>query len=189
MLRDPCTLTLLGIICVAGCGPSSTHGVSESVVGWTSSCGKGVPGIDEASVTQVTLKGGPPDGISFVVWSDLPKGGFAHGRSNVDCASYCADHRGQNGRSVEFQCAIRDGKVTPMRIAHCSYDLANGSLFLVSTKAASPRVAQLDVDVQDFPIDIEGLKKLSSVHPDIRDFFRNHHAATLDQEWPLPRTR
>ena len=182
MLRDSCTLSLLAIICVAGCGPSNTHGVSESVVGWTSSCSDGVPGIDEASVTKVTLKGGTPDGISFIVWSDLPKGGGVHGRSNVDCASYRADHRGKDGRSVEFQCAIRDGKVTPIRIAHGSYDLTNGSLFLVSTKAASPRVAQLDVDVQDFPIDIAGLKKLSSVHPDICDFFRNHHATTLDQE-------
>ena len=182
MLRGACTLSLLGIICVAGCGPSSTHGVSESVVGWTSSCGNGVPGIDEASVTKVTLKGGPPNGISFVVWSDLPNANFVHGRSKVDRASYRADHRGKDGRCVEFQCAIRDGKVTPIRIAHCNFDLANGSLFLVSTKQTPPLIAQLDVDVQDFPIDREGLKKLSSVHPDIREFFRNHHATTFDQE-------
>ena len=182
MFRDQLTFTLLGLICVAGCGSSGEHGLSESIAGWTSSSGSGVPGIDEASVTMVTLKGGPPDGIPFVVWSDLPNPSVAQGSSNANRASYRGSHRGTNGRRVEFQCAISDGNVTDIMIARRKYDLANGSLFLVSTKQNPPLVAQFDVDVQNFPRDKEGLKQLSRAQPDIGGFFKKCHAATLDPE-------
>jgi len=32
-----------------------------------------IPGIDEAYVSFITLKAGPPEGVTFVIWSDLSK--------------------------------------------------------------------------------------------------------------------
>lgn len=176
MLHGPRTLAVLGFIFVAGCAPSSVHGVSESAVGWTSSSAGGVSGVDEASVTMVTLKGETPNDTSFVVWSDLSGDSYAHGSSTANRAFYRGSHGGRDGRRVDFQCAIRDGKAPEITIARRSYDLSKGSLFLVSTKQNTLVVAQLHgIDVWNFPRDRDGLQRLARSQPEIGVFFQEHH--------------
>ena len=50
---------------------SQRYGISDGGASWTTMTSDPIPGIDAASVSEVTLYAGPPEGVSFVVLSDL----------------------------------------------------------------------------------------------------------------------
>jgi hypothetical protein len=143
---------LLALICIAGCEHKpAEQGVVQGGASWQSSATNPVPGIDEASVTFITLKAGPPQGVPFVVWSDLPNGTSGSGGGSAGGASYEGHHSATNGRRVEFRAKTTDGKSGSITIAGVDYDLAKGSLFLVSTRNDPPKVAQITFDLSGFP--------------------------------------
>ena len=166
---------LCALICIAGCGQRkpTEYGVARSEIGWTTSGTNPVPGIDEASVTFITLKAGPPEGVPFVVWSDLPNGSSGSGDGSARGASYEGRHSATDGRRVEFRAKTTDGKSGSITIAGVDYDLAMGSLFLVSTSDDPPKVAQISFDLSGFPKG-DALKELAKSNPQIRGFFEKH---------------
>jgi len=110
---------LLAIISFPGCGQSGTaYGVSESNAWWMSDAPNPVAGLDEAFVTLVALRAGPPDGLKFVVWSDLPGAVFSgRGEGSVRGASYEGHYRTRDGRHVDFAAKSTDGKTGSLTIA------------------------------------------------------------------------
>jgi hypothetical protein len=169
--------TLLGLICIAGCGPqkAAEYGVASSEISSTTSAAEPIPGIDEFSVTFVTLKAGPPDGLPFVVWSDLIGGSSGHGEGGVRGATYEGHHQASNGRRVDFHAKTSDGQAGCMTIAGVDYDLAKGSLFLVSGRQGPPKVAQISFDSTGFPkvggLRSDALRELANSKAEIRAFF------------------
>jgi hypothetical protein len=168
-------IPLIALICLAGCSQKSTaYGVSESNAFWSSNTASPVTGIDEASVTFVTLKAGPPDGLQFVVWSDLTNAvSSGHGEGSVRGAFYEGHHRANDGRRVDFRATTTDGKTGSITIAGVEYDFSNGSLFLISTHEDPPTIAQLSLDLGGLPT-ADSFKELAKSNPKVRGFFEKH---------------
>jgi hypothetical protein len=125
-------------------------------------------------VTFITLKAGSPEGVSFVVWSDLPNGASGSGGTDASGgASYTGHHQSAKGRRVEYRAKTTDGKSGSVTIGGTDYDLAKGSLFLVSTSFDPPKVAQISFDLSGFPKG-DALKEYAKSNPEIRDFFEKH---------------
>ena len=170
----PAGAVFLLLICLAGCGQEPTvYGTGGSAGSWSSSAADRIPGIDEASVTFITLKAGPPKGLPFVVWSDLANGNGGSGNGSAGGASYEGRHSASDGRRIEFRATTTGGNSGSITIAGVNYDLAKGSLFLVSARDDPPRVAQINFDLSGFP-EGDALKALAKSNPQIREFFEKH---------------
>jgi len=166
--------TLVAVICLAGCGQNGTvYGVSESNAFWASTTDDPVGGIAAASVSVITLKAGPPEGLPFVVWSDLAYEAAGRGEGSVRGASYEGHHRAKDGRRVDFHAKTTDGKTGRITIAGVDYDLSNGSLFLISTCQEPPTVAQIRFDLSGLQR-ADAAKGLAESNPRVRDFFEKN---------------
>jgi hypothetical protein len=164
----------LALICVAGCGGKGTvQGVTETDTSWSSSAANAVPGIDEGSVTFVTLKCGPPEGVSFVVWSDLPNGTGGRGEGSARGAFYQGYHRANDGRRIDFHGKTTDGRTGSINIAGVDYDFAKGTLFLISKQQDPPEVDQISFDPSGLQ-KVDAVKELAKSNPEIRTFFEKH---------------
>jgi hypothetical protein len=133
-----------------------------------------MPGIDAGSVSFITLNAGPPASVSFVVWSDLSNGAGGGGQGSARGATYEGRHSSNDGRRIEFRARTTDGKSGTITIAGVEYDLAKGSLFLVSSSDDPPRVAQITFDLSGFPKDSDALKEFAKSNSEIRGFFEKH---------------
>jgi hypothetical protein len=171
-IASTAVLVLIGI---AGCGHKPTaHGVKGGQTGWTSGVANPIPGIDEACVTFVELKCGPPEGVQFVIWSDTSNGA-GHGEGGVGGASYEGHHSAIGNRRIDFRAKTIDGITGSVTIAGVEYDLAKGSLFLVSTHAVPPTVTQFAFDLSSLPEGANELKEFAKATPQIRDYFEKHN--------------
>jgi hypothetical protein len=121
-----------------------------------------VPGIDEASIYAAR---------GFVVWGDFLGG--SGGRDSIDKDGLkCQAHlwNAQDSRRVEFTCETKDGTSGRATIEGKDYDLANGTLFLVSAQGGQYRVKQLKRDLSHLQSASE-LKEFGKNDPDIVGFF------------------
>jgi hypothetical protein len=163
------------LVCLSGCEHKpSAYGIAQSASSWTTSTADPTPGIDEASVTFVTLNAGPEEGVPFVVWSDLPNGSSGSGGGRTGGASYKGHHLATDGRRVEFHASTTDGKAGTITVADVRYDLAKGALFLVSTQHTPPKIAQITFDTTNFPKTRDQLIGLAKSNAEIRAFFEQH---------------
>lgn len=178
-----CLYTGLALVCLSGCGHKPTnYGIDDGGSSWITRVDDALPGIDAASVSVVTLKAGPPEGFRFVVWSDLPNGQDTAGGGRAGRASYAGQHRATDGRRIEFRAETTDGTTGSITIGDAVYDSTRGSLFLVSTQNDSCKVAQLDMDLHNFPKHQDQLIALAQSTEAIHRFFEEHnHKASHDQ--------
>jgi hypothetical protein len=153
--------------------------------------GKGplVPGIDycyysAASYMEVEGPGPPHPAFVVFVWGDFPTGG-AGGRKDVskDGLKFGGQlwKQGDN-RRVEFAGETKDGKTGRMTLDGKEYDLAEGTLFLVSARRGY-RVKQLKRDMARFQDAQELFLEFSKNDPEIRDFFPRAIATSRDGLW------
>jgi len=171
------TTALLGLICIIGCGPKKTteYGVAQSDISWTTNVTDPVPGIDEFSVTRVTLKAGA-DALPFIIWSDLPNGAAGYGVGSPRGGTlYEGRHRASNGRSFDFHAKTTDGKAGSITIAGVDYDPTKGPLFLISARQDPLKLAQISLELSAFPksgeLKGDALRDLANSNPEIRAFF------------------
>jgi hypothetical protein len=129
-----------------------------------------VPGIDEGSVTFITLHAGAAKGVPFVVWCDKPYYVSGEGGGTF----WKGEFSGADGRGVEFRVKTADGRSGSFTIAGVDYDLAKGSLFLVSTRDDPPKAVQVHFDLSVFPSGGSALQKLARATPQIRGFFEQY---------------
>jgi hypothetical protein len=78
-----------------------------------------------------------------VLWTDDASG---RRRRRRGCRWH-GEFRTRDGRTVPWSCTTPDGKTGTVTIAGADFDLAQGPLFLVTTRGAKPRVQQLTTDV------------------------------------------
>ena len=122
-------------------------GVNVGGSNWTTNSNAPVPGIDAASVSKITLFAGPPQGITFVVWSDLANQRSGSGGGGArDGAKFEGFHQANSGRKIEFTARSQDGLKATLSIGNKNYDLTKGSFFLVSTQRKQTVVKQLTID-------------------------------------------
>lgn len=182
IIQVPIGLAFVVLVCISGCGQDSTvYGTSASCVKWNTKRTdlNSTPGIDSASVTQITLKAGPPVGVQFVVWSDSRNGCFISG-STIGCftsgsgdgrASYKGQLIGEDDHRLEIYAETTNGRTGTIKIADVTYKSANGSLLLVSTQHDPPQITQIALEEANFHQDKDRLIKLAKSNADIRAFW------------------
>lgn len=165
---------LLGTCWLVGCGTKPTaYGVAQNNISWTTTDEgpNAVPGIASASVSHIILKAGPPQGVPFVIWSDLADGNSGSGSGKAGRAEFRGQHRGRDGRKIEFHAVTTDGTSGTLKVAGLAYDLSKGSLLLISTRADPPRIVQIECDHGAFPRSREDLIRFAKSREEIRKFF------------------
>jgi hypothetical protein len=76
-----------------------------------------------------------------------------------------------NGKRVEWAWKAPQERGGRFQLNGTAYDLANGTLFLVSTKGGQIRVTQLDVDLSQVQPDKQGFEAFAKEQPRIAQFF------------------
>jgi hypothetical protein len=165
-----------------GCGkrtltlpPPSAEGISGGNWGIPLKEWKPEAGLDEAQAAFVTWgdPGAPPGssrGLACVILTDVVGSegvGFHTG-------GISGHHFANDGRTVLWLCETTDGKTGIVTINDQKHDLAQGSLFLVSTRGGELRVLQLKRDTlklkaEDVPK--ESLETLIRSDEEIGPFF------------------
>jgi hypothetical protein len=172
-------------------GPNGWGGMNSSPLKGDNLHDKGplVPGIDYcfySSASYMESEGPGPPHPAFVVfvWGDFASGG-AGGRKDVskDGLKFGGHLWNQHGnRRVEFAGETKDGKTGRMTLDGNEYDLADGTLFLVSARRGY-RVKQLKRDMARFQDAGELFQDFSKNDPEIRDFFPRAVATSPDGLW------
>jgi hypothetical protein len=150
--------------------PSGIGGLNSSPVGGDDWAGKGtlVPGIDFCSFAGSSGL----DDFVFFAWGDFNGGAARTESKNKDGLQFHGHLiNDPEKRHVEFAGETKDGKTGHVTIEGNKYDLADGTLFLVSSRRGYV-VKQLKRDLTRFQDADELFKELSKSDPDVLDFFR-----------------
>ena len=172
-------------------GPSGWGMLNASPLRGDDLQGKGplVRGIDYCTFSAASYMewNGPaphPDFVVFV-WGDFTPSGGAGGGNSVgkDGLKFHGDLWNQpDNRRVKFAGETKDGKTGRITLDGQEYDLADGTLFLISARRGY-RVKQLKRDMARFQDAKELFLELAKNDPDIREFFPRAVATSPDGRW------
>jgi hypothetical protein len=82
----------------------------------------------------------------------------------------------KGGRNVAVHCYTSDRKTGPVTIGDETYELGNGSLFLVATSGTKAVVKQLRRDLSKLGSDSEGFQANAMTGSEIKAFFEQPRA-------------
>lgn len=160
---------LTGVLLFASCQRKPR--VGRSVTSWrTSSPRRKVYGVDEGSA----YLGRYGQGSAIIIWTDLLSCGFpieATWDRTRNGAKYAGYVKSPSGLRVNVECFLADRMKGSMQIDQHEYDLADGSLFLISFRSPQIRVGQVNQDIYATTWAGRGRKQLVEDIPEIRDFF------------------
>jgi hypothetical protein len=161
---------------LTGCGSNSPPGLGVRSTGWSQWARDKptVPGIDHAAV-HIGLYANSP---ALVVWSDGRGGGFnASWDRTRNAVHYEGAFTSRGGRNVAVHCYTSDGKTGSVTIGEETFELGNGSLFLVASGGTKAAVKQLRRDLSKLGSDPEGLQANAKADSEIKAFFEQQRAA------------
>ena len=167
-------LVLMPVIGCAGCG-SRLVGSSQQWVLWSHGTAgtEPVPGIDQAHL----IFGHYGDGYALMVWSDTHGGSFGSSWDSTRKAAHYQGHvSSTDGRRVPVECFTSDGTTGTVTIGDGTFQLRDGSLFLVSTSGRKTKVKQLNRSVPMLKSEtgewkVDPLKEMAKNDAEIRAFF------------------
>ena len=172
-------LVVVGIVAVTfvtGCQrQGDVFGVTTGGFSWLDKLNETdrMPGIDEGTVSIIKLQAGPPEGVAFVIWSDLPNGRFDDGESTADGASYEGYQKSSNGKRIGFSAKTTDGITGSLNIGEIEYQLKNDEVFLISTTQRPPVIERIKLDLSKFPKSQDGISEYVKANQEIQKFFEN----------------
>jgi hypothetical protein len=167
-------LVVLVTIGVAACGGSSTPPGASKVLGSSEQGG------------YLFLRW--QEGLDVMIWHDLVgegtahSAGFATGRLYIERGSA----RFADGRSLAWEVQTVDGRMGEVQIGGVRYDLAGGTLFIVTTQGGTPAVRQLSRDLSNVPLDHDGILAFARNDPDLAAVLNNIPPATPPSATPTP---
>jgi hypothetical protein len=107
---------------------------------------------------------------AFVVWADTSSSGD-NAHTTDRGASYSGHFVAKDGRRAEYHCDTTDGKTGVLTLDGRGYDLAQGTLFLVSTAGPKTRALHLNRDVRTLKVTPDAFWKLADGDKEIAEFF------------------
>jgi len=162
--------TLIALLCIlpfSGCKPRI--GMVTSAWKTTTTRAK-VHGIDDGSA----YLGKYDRGNAIVIWTDILACGFPI-KPTWDKPSRRAKYAGyvksSGGATINVECYVAGRMDGSVKLDEKEYDLADGSLFLISFRSSPTRIKQINVDIYDKAPASKGRKQLIQDHPEIRTFF------------------
>jgi hypothetical protein len=132
------------------------------------SAGGGSTSVGGTSVQYVSAS--PDGGISLVIWSDLTGRAGQQAHSDLFDSHTTGFFSAADGRRVEWGWRDPKEKGGAFQINGTAYDLAHGTLFLVSTTGGQVRVTQLDADLSRVKPDEQGLEAFAENQPQVAQF-------------------
>ena len=108
-------------------------------------------------------------GLGVMIWHDLNGESEAHstGSSSGPIYTERGYARSADGRSLTWEVQTREGKEGEIDIGGARYDLAAGSLFIVTTEGGGTAVRQLVRDLSDVPLDHDGILAFARRDPEL----------------------
>jgi hypothetical protein len=161
---------LAGTLFLLGCGgPTPPQGSGTGFVAWERF--KEInpkAGINKAHANYGVWK---DDGLVFLILTDFVGSSRDHSSGKgTGSDKYEGRHKATDGQKVEWQCETADGKTGKMIINGSSYELAEGSLFLDSTRGGKVEVRQVQRDLLKVKPDQESVEKLLNEDADVGSF-------------------
>ena len=130
--------------------------------------GGGATSVGDTSVQYVSIR---PDGrISLLIWSDLTDKSGSSSTGDLFGSSSEGFFSSADGRRVDWKWKAPKEKGGAFQINGKPHDLANGTLFLVSSKGGQVQVAQLDVDLSKVQSDKQGFEAFAKTQPKVAKF-------------------
>ena len=160
---------LAGILLLTGCEKKPRVGFG--CTSWrTSSTDHKVHGIDDGSA----YFGGYREGTAIIIWTDVIACSFPI-KATWDKASKCAKYSGylksSSSPKINVECYVADRMKGSMIINQQKYDLANGSLFVISFRSPQIRVGQINQDIYAITPKGEDRRQLVEDVSEIRAFY------------------
>jgi hypothetical protein len=128
--------------------------------------------MGQASFLYITFEGR----LVLIIWGDFEAPSSTADESGAEAAAGVLQHvfngemSAKDGRVISFKCLTPDGKKGRIIINNVWYDLTNGRLFLVSTKAGGTTVQQLEIDLDKIPATDDGVRGLANTDPEVARF-------------------
>lgn len=176
-------LMLLAIVCVlSSLGCERRPRVGRHSCQWRSTRTR-VHGIDDGSA----FSGRYGEGTAMIIWTDILACGFpiepAWDKIG-NRAEYVGNVKPSGGSEMDVECHVTGRMAGSMKIGEQEYDLASGSLFLISFRSSPIRIRQVNRDIYDIaPLTVEWRKQLVEERPEIKAFFE---ARYMQSQWELP---
>ena len=174
-ITEQSVIVLLFASLLTGCGSNSPPALGVRSAGWSQFTADKptVPGIDHADV-RIGLYVNTP---VLAVWSDGQQGGFnASWDRTRNAVHYEGAFTSRGGRNVAVHCYTSDGKTGPVTIGDQTFELGNGSLFLVASSGTKTVVKQLRRDLLKLGSDPEGFRASAMTDAEIKTFFEQPRA-------------
>jgi hypothetical protein len=108
--------------------------------------------------------------ISLLIWSDLTDKSGSSSEGSLFGSSAEGFFSSADGRRVDWTWKAPKEKGGDFQINGMAHDLANGTLFLVSTKGGQVQVTQLDVDLSKVQSDKQGFEAFANTQPKVAKF-------------------
>jgi hypothetical protein len=144
---------------IVGCSPKSTPPGANSIYG----------GVDVARFSYHYWD----EGLAILIWHDFAYGGEGcSGSGSTEDPVYRlkCDVESGDGRSFSWKAHTQDGVTADMWIEDQSYDLSQGSLFLVSSKDDGVQVEQLQRDLSELEPTVDTISATSYSDSDVAGF-------------------
>ena len=156
--RNALTVSLLlgGFTGLAGCG-AKPHEINA--------------GFGSMAYGRTTVSYGSwGDGTAILVWVDTEGQAGGGAMTSADGAHYRGRARSPDGRHLEWDCKSADGKTGPVTINGATYELANGAVFLVTTRGGNNDVRQIQRNLSGISVSRESLDGLVKLDADVAKF-------------------
>jgi hypothetical protein len=112
------------------------------------------------------------EGLDVLIWHDVSGSAWAHSAGSTEGSVYAEQGSAQSadGRGFAWEVQTKDGKTGQVRIDDASYELSEGTLFIVTTKGGTTEARQLVRDLSGLPLDNEGILAFAESDPDLAVF-------------------
>jgi hypothetical protein len=154
-------LILIGFV-LSSCAPKSTPPGATLVGG----------GVEDTMFSYHRWE----EGLAILIWHDIAYGGSGcNGSASTEDPVYrlTCDAVAPDGRTFDWEVHSTDGVTAQMWINGQSYDLDQGTVFLISEQDGQLQVTQIQRDLSGLEPDYESVTAYASIDGDITAFIEN----------------
>ncbi|NQT74187.1 MAG: hypothetical protein HQ553_15695 [Chloroflexi bacterium] len=127
--------------------------------------------FEESSFTFMKWK----EGLTLMIWYEALASSNSHGSSSTESSVYKLEGytESEDGIRIEWNLETSDGKTAEFAIDNTSYDLSEGSLFIIGTTIETPTVMQLNHDLSGIQPVYESCVAFGKSDPDVVSFIES----------------
>ncbi|MEZ4737138.1 MAG: hypothetical protein R3E79_59420 [Caldilineaceae bacterium] len=124
--------------------------------------------LEQASCTFFVWQ----EGLRLMLWSDIIDNGSQNGASTTGDPLFRQSGYAlaTDGRRVDWQLETADGRTATLHIDTQPFDLAAGTLFLITTTGGSTQIQQRAYDLAALPAMADGCLQVVANNPEVNDF-------------------